>query len=183
MEIRVVAAVIGAFFELEEIAEGGVELVLEGGEVAAEEVEGAGGGSGGGDPGLGEGGEFAGAFGGLGEGVEAGGVGELVVEEGGFDDGETFFAPVDLGELLDEAEGEESLGAEFIDEGLADGFEFGVVFDVEDGVFGGGESVFEGVAGGVFEAFGGGGAFGFFSVEAGAFGAGEYLGLRFGFLG
>ena len=49
--------------------------------------------------------------------------------------------------FLDEAEGEDGFGAEFIDGGVVGELEFGGVFNVEDGVFFGGEAVFEGVAG------------------------------------
>lgn len=99
-------------------------------------------------------------------------VGHVVVHEGGFDVDEAAEAPVGGGDEFDEF-------------GLLGGG--GLVFGVEVGAEGfvgvatvgwedddvGEEAVFEGVKRGFLFAFGGGGALGFGSVEAGLFGFGE----------
>ncbi len=96
--------------------------------------------------------------------------GHLGVDEGGFESGEAGLTPGDGGELVDEGVFHISLGVE----GGADAVEVELevlgIFDVEDVVDGGGKSMFEGITGGFGFAFGGGGAMGFGSVDAGLFG-------------
>ena len=158
-------------FEFVEVVEGRVELVLKGGGVAAQEIDGAAVDRGG-DPAADEGGDFVGALGGFGEGVESvGGFIDLVVEVGGVDEIEAVEGPLEVGELLDEGQGEDGFGAEFVDGGGLEGEEFVGVFDVEDGMFEGGEAVFEGSSGADEFAVFGDWALGFCAVDAGLVGA------------
>ena len=90
--------------------------------------------------------------------------------------GEALEAPLEVGDLVDEAEFDTVGWAEVVDPGVE---VLGVAlfgFVVEDGVDGGGESMFEGVLGGCGFAFWGGWALGFGSVDAGLLGAGEFFG-------
>ena len=91
-------------------------------------------------------------------------------------------APSDAGDLVDEG----FLHVGFWEEGCADAYEVlvegGFVFDGEDDVDDGGEAVGEGILAGAGFACDGGGAFGVGSVDAGLFGAGEFLGHGGGIL-
>ena len=162
------------FFEFMEVVEGGVELMLEGGGVAAEEIDGTAV-DGGGDPAADEGADFVGSLGGFGERVESiGGFADLVVEVGGVDEVEAVEGPLEVGELFDEGEGEDGFGPEFVDSGCLKGEEFLRVFDIEDSVFEGGEAVFEGSSGAdVFAVFGDW-ALGFGAVDASLVAAVEF---------
>jgi hypothetical protein len=174
VEIADAARISAAVFKTTERLDGGVELVLEAGEIAAEEVD-AVARVGGGFPCGGEYSDIVDVV----EGVESGCEmdGHFNVEEGGLHEGESFEAPLDVGDLADEAEFDFRGGAEVVDPG----FEVFVVavfgLMVEDGVDAGSEAVFEGGAGGAELAGIGDGAFRSGSVDAGLFGAGE---LRFG---
>ena len=151
-----IAGVFAGTFKLMEVFEGAVELALESGEITAEEVE-SGAGIGGSFPGGAEGSDVVHGF-----ELPLGGVrmdGHLDIEKRGFHHGETFEAPIDIGDLLDEAKLGFSGGAEVVEPSLFD-FEAEVLgFIGEHGVDGGGESVFESVAGGLGLAFEGVGSF------------------------
>ena len=125
----VLAAGEAAGFELFEVGEGGVELVLKSGNVAAQEflaVVGAGGPA----PGCDDEADVVDFFEFLEDffGVDA----ARHVEEGGVHHGEAFETPVEVGDLFDEAGFGFRCGSEVVEEGVDDFFVLGGVFGFED---------------------------------------------------
>jgi hypothetical protein len=152
-------------FEIAEIGERRIELVLEVAHVAAKEVE-AMAGAQRFLPGFDDETDAVDAFHDF-VGVDAG----LHVEDAGFHHDEAFETPIEVGDFFDEAEFAFRCRAEIVDEGVADFGVFVGELGGEEGVFVGGESEADGVLGGFGLAFGGDWALGFTAVDAGLFGA------------
>ena len=154
-------------FEVAEVLERGVELCLESAHVAAEQVGAMAGGAGF-FPCLDDEADAVDAF-------KAGGDFFDVdfrtdIEKAGFHHDEAFEAPIEIGNLFDEAHFGLVGGAQGVDEGVVDFIVFGGGFGGEEGVDVGSESVADGGAGGVPLALGGGGSFRFAAVDAGLVG-------------